>query len=197
MQTEEELKLLSNQARFISGIISGEIKFVGRERKELLQEIIDKGFDPIRGQGHTPVHQAVAGGEESPAEEDPSSCYYEYLIYIPLRSVNGEHVQHLLTRISEIEEAMRSSHTGHGEARSDRVAAGHHDVSEDSEAAAPRRRRRKRSAADSVPMDDDDDDEEEEAAEMCDCLRLAAIVRPEEHGGNTPTHLHRLLKSLS
>ncbi|KAE8778834.1 DNA topoisomerase 2 [Hordeum vulgare] len=74
MQTEEELKLLSNQARFISGIISGEIKFVGRERKELLQEIIDKGFDPIRGQGHTPVHQAVAGGEESPAEKTPAAA---------------------------------------------------------------------------------------------------------------------------
>nr|BAJ98770.1 predicted protein [Hordeum vulgare subsp. vulgare] len=89
---------------------------------------------------------------------------------------------------------MRSSHTGHGEARSDRVAAGHHGVSEVSEAAAaaaPWRRRRKRSAADSVPMDDDDDDDEEEAAELCDCL--AVIVRPQEHGGNTPTHLHRLL----
>nr|XP_020168997.1 DNA topoisomerase 2-like [Aegilops tauschii subsp. strangulata] len=182
---EKELKLLSNQARFISAIISGEIKYIRRKMEELLQDIIDKGFDPILREGSLPVPddegEAAAAGE-SPDEEDPSSCYYEYLTSMPMRFFNDEYLQqHLLKRISEIKEAMRSSHTKHMDAQSDREATGNDCVPE--AAATTPRRRCKRSAAESVPIDDDDN-EEEAAAQLYDYLAAIVGLGPQQHAGN-------------
>ncbi|XBI96582.1 hypothetical protein VPH35_032847 [Triticum aestivum] len=187
----EELKLLSNQARFISAIISGEIKYIRRKMKELLQDIIDKGFDPILREGLLPVPgdegEAAAAGETA---EEHGSCYYEYLTSMPLGFFNDDYVQHLLKRISEIEEAMRSSHTDHGEARSGPEAAGDDGVSDSETAAAPRRRR-KRSAAESVvPMDDVYNDEEAAAA-LYDYLAAIAGLGPRQHEPGTVSTLQR------
>ncbi|KAM3391352.1 hypothetical protein ACQJBY_012809 [Aegilops geniculata] len=206
-QMEKELKLLSNQARFISCIISGEIEFAGRKMKELLQDIIDKGFDPILRvrEGSLPVPddqgEAAAAGE-SPDEEDPSSCYYEYLTSMPMRFFNDEYLQqHLLKRISEIKEAMRSSHTKHMmDAQSDREATGNDCVPE--AAATTPRRRGKRSAAESVPIDDDDN-EEEAAAILYDYLAAIVGLGPQKHAEpvtvstqqRRPTKKHRRKKS--
>jgi hypothetical protein len=48
---EDELKELKNKARFISCLISGEIKIVMRDLEELLQAIIAKGFDRLPKEG--------------------------------------------------------------------------------------------------------------------------------------------------
>ncbi|KAF7005297.1 hypothetical protein CFC21_020426 [Triticum aestivum] len=206
MQMEKELKLLSNQARFISAIISGEIKYIQRKMKELLQDIMDKGFDPILivREGSLPVPddegEAAAAGE-SPDEQDPSSCYYEYLTSMPMRFFNDEYLQqHLLKRISEIKEAMtRSSHTKHMDAQSDREATGNDCVPQ--AAATTPTRRCKRSAAESVPIDDDANDEEA-AAQLYDYLAAIVGLGPQQRAEpgtvsiqRRPTKKKRRMKS--
>ncbi|XBJ06009.1 hypothetical protein VPH35_024688 [Triticum aestivum] len=193
-QMEKELRTCLVQARFISWITSGEIKVHPRTMKELLQDIIDKGFDPILREGSLPVPddegEAAAAGE-SPAEGPTTTSTSPLRQWVSsVTSTCGIFSRGYLKWISEIDEAMRSSHTDHGKARSGPEAAGDGGVS-DSEppAAAAPRRWLKRSAAESVPMDDDYD--EEEAAPLYDYLAAIVGPWPQQHGEPVTVSIQR------
>ncbi|XBJ06011.1 hypothetical protein VPH35_024690 [Triticum aestivum] len=165
-----------------------------RTMKELLQDIIDKGFDPILREGSLPVPddegEAAAAGE-SPAEGPTTTSTSPLRQWVSsVTSTCGIFSRGYLKWISEIDEAMRSSHTDHGKARSGPEAAGDGGVS-DSEppAAAAPRRWLKRSAAESVPMDDDYD--EEEAAPLYDYLAAIVGPWPQQHGEPVTVSIQR------
>ena len=104
---ENELKLVSNKARFLSGLISGNIKWFHRNRGERLQEIIERRFDPIPVEW-LPVATGYEKEEDegSPAEDTTG---YEYLTGIPVCCIDERNLQDLLKRKSKLEEILRSA----------------------------------------------------------------------------------------
>jgi hypothetical protein len=111
LNVEDELKLVSNKARFLSGVASGDIKLINSKRGVLLQEIVERGFDPIPVEW-LPIETGYATDyekeedEESPAEVTTG---YEYLTSIPFVGFGDDTLHELLKRKSELEEIMRSA----------------------------------------------------------------------------------------
>uniref|UniRef100_A0ACD5UWN5 Uncharacterized protein n=1 Tax=Avena sativa TaxID=4498 RepID=A0ACD5UWN5_AVESA len=80
---EKLLKQVGNRARFLSGVLSGDINCINREKNELRQELMEKGFDPLPK-------------EENAERPDADSSDYDYLTKMSVGSLDEEYLQHLL-----------------------------------------------------------------------------------------------------
>jgi hypothetical protein len=93
---EDELKELKNKARFISCLISGEIKIVMRDLEELLQAIIAKGFDRLPKEG-----QMIS--MDIDMVSNPDVVDYAYLISMRVRCISKEYLCTLAEQTKKIE----------------------------------------------------------------------------------------------
>lgn len=193
---EKKLKQVDNRARFLSCVLSGDIKVLCKKQKELLQEIAEKGFDPLPKE----VLPAAPGDREENGRSSDvvHASDYEYLTSMTISTLNEGYLEHLLvlkkrfeTKVGLLRKAtpeclksekeptishdMQLLDANYIKAQSDRkvlivIASKDNNVFE----AAPRRQH-KRTAAEyleamAVLMDDDED-------------HLAGSLEDQEHSG--------------
>ncbi|CAM0902023.1 unnamed protein product [Alopecurus aequalis] len=183
---EKLLKQIDNRARFLSGVLSGDIKCINRKKNELRQEFVEKGFDPLPREVQ-PVVAIGATGVKKETEERPGvgASDYDYLTSMSVGSLDEEYLQHLLELKRRLEikvgllrkaapQCLKSEKEStlfartYNKAESDRDVMVHMAAKGSVSEAAPMRQR-KRTAVDSleasaVLMDHD----EEEAPELKD-----------------------------
>ena len=96
---EKLLKQVDNRARFLSGVLSGDIKCINRKKNELRQEFMAKGFDPLPKEVRVrPVVVIGATGDQEQTEERPGvgAGDYDYLTSMSVASLDEEYLHHLL-----------------------------------------------------------------------------------------------------
>ncbi|PGH13497.1 DNA topoisomerase 2 [Helicocarpus griseus UAMH5409] len=116
-EMQKELEKLNNQARFVQMIIDGKLIISKKPKKQLIQELKEKGFKPI-----SKVADAAKEGETSSVVEEEeeesedvelgSDCY-DYLLGMALWSLTKERVEKLRRQIGdkemEIDELIKLS----------------------------------------------------------------------------------------
>lgn len=113
---QREWKRLENQVRFILMVVKKEIVVANRKKVDLLEELLDKKFDPMpkekkkkiagtvkRGNKTTNVEvEADEADEEDGIEEaDTNSKNYDYLLSMPIWSLTLERVKKLQEQLNE------------------------------------------------------------------------------------------------
>ncbi|KAM3390629.1 hypothetical protein ACQJBY_012311 [Aegilops geniculata] len=93
---EKKLKQVENRARFLSCVLSGDIKIIPRKQKELLQEIAEKGFDPLPKEVLPAAVGATRDREENGSSDVVHASDYEYLISMTISTLNEGYLEHLL-----------------------------------------------------------------------------------------------------
>ncbi|XP_048553525.1 DNA topoisomerase 2-like isoform X1 [Triticum urartu] len=93
---EKKLKQVDNRARFLSCVLSGDIKIIPRKQKELLQEIAEKGFDPLPKEVLPTAVGATRDREENGRSPDVHASDYEYLTSMTISTLNEGYLEHLL-----------------------------------------------------------------------------------------------------
>ena len=119
---ELDLLKLDNKARFILGVVRGEIIVSNRKRADLFLELQQKGFTPMpkKKKGIDAVVAGAVEEEEDQEEESPEggkggvkASDYEYLMCMPIGSLTLEKVQELCAdkdRLEgEVDELRRTS----------------------------------------------------------------------------------------
>ncbi|XP_047069657.1 DNA topoisomerase 2-like isoform X1 [Lolium rigidum] len=92
---EKLLKQVDNRARFLAGVLSGDIQCINRKKNELRQEFIEKGFDPLPKEGQPVVIRPTG------VKEDASD--YDYLTKMSVSSLTEEYLEHLLVLKKRLE----------------------------------------------------------------------------------------------
>ncbi|XP_011621441.1 DNA topoisomerase 2 isoform X2 [Amborella trichopoda] len=112
---ELELLKLDNKARFILGVVNGEIVVSKRKRADLVLELRDKGFTPFPKKSKN-VEAALAGatpvdeeGEESPEVDDRgiNASDYDYLLSMAIGTLTIEKVQELCAEKDKLEHDVK------------------------------------------------------------------------------------------
>ncbi|KAF7019050.1 hypothetical protein CFC21_032275 [Triticum aestivum] len=94
---EKKLKQVDNRARFLSCVLRGDIKIIPRKQKELLQEIAEKGFDPLPKEVLPAAVGATGDSEENGRSSDVlHASDYEYLTSMTISTLNEGYLEHLL-----------------------------------------------------------------------------------------------------
>jgi hypothetical protein len=92
---EKLLKQVDNRARFLAGVLSGDIQCINRKKNELRREFIEKGFDPLPEEGQ-PVVIRPTGVKEDAMD-------YDYLTKMSVSSLTEEYLEHLLVLKKRLE----------------------------------------------------------------------------------------------
>jgi hypothetical protein len=92
---EKLLKQVDNRARFLAGVLSGDIQCINRKKNELRQEFIETGFDPLPKEGQPVVIRPTG------VKEDASD--YDYLTKMSVSSLTEEYLEHLLVLKKRLE----------------------------------------------------------------------------------------------
>ncbi|GAU30192.1 hypothetical protein TSUD_311430 [Trifolium subterraneum] len=114
---ERLLLIVDNKVRFILGVVNGEIIVSNRKKTELLIELKQKGFTPMRKGKSAEPQVAGANDDNSEGQEDgeqetvsrPVNVEgatwgdYEYLLSLPIGTLTLENVQKLLDEKAEKE----------------------------------------------------------------------------------------------
>ncbi|XBJ05304.1 DNA topoisomerase 2-like isoform X1 [Triticum dicoccoides] len=93
---EKKLKQVDNRARFLSGVLSGDIKIIPRKQKDLLQEIAEKGFDTLPKEVLPAAVGATIYREENGRSPDVHASDYDYLTSMTISALNEGYLEHLL-----------------------------------------------------------------------------------------------------
>ena len=94
----EDVRRLSNKARFIVAVVAGEMAIRGVKKAALLQALVKGGYDAMpRGKGKGRAKEAEAEGEGEGEEEEKEGDVrmgdYEYLLGLPLWALTLEKVE--------------------------------------------------------------------------------------------------------
>ncbi|XP_074308418.1 DNA topoisomerase 2-like isoform X2 [Silene latifolia] len=120
---QAELVRLDNQVRFILGVVEGEIIVCMRKKAELVAELRERGFTPIRRV--KPVEPVVGAIEDEVAEGSKELGYsaetateeslsdYDYLLFMAISSIYIEKVKELCANkdkvLNQIEDLKKQS----------------------------------------------------------------------------------------
>lgn len=119
---EDDFKILSNKVRFILAVINKEIVISNRKRADIINDLIKKGFDPIKKEKTKPKQlrtEILAEGEDEedeenePTSEDDKSSDYDYLLSMQLWSLTLERVNKLKKQLEEKEDELRRMKSVH------------------------------------------------------------------------------------
>ncbi|XP_010695093.2 DNA topoisomerase 2 isoform X1 [Beta vulgaris subsp. vulgaris] len=114
-----EMVKLDNQVRFILGVVEGDIVVCKRKKAEIVNELREKGFNPMPKQ--KPVEAAVVGAEddeetestegqqdtpENPASTAPQLSDYDYLLSMSIGSLTIEKVKELCANRDKVLEQI-------------------------------------------------------------------------------------------
>ncbi|XP_037557472.1 DNA topoisomerase 2-alpha [Dermacentor silvarum] len=111
-----EAKKLENQARFILEKIDNQIKIENRRRKEMIQTLRERGYDPDpivewkKQQAQQEDKQDSQDDEEEEKEEDKDggSASYNYLLGMPMWSLTRERKEDLLAKRDQKREEVET-----------------------------------------------------------------------------------------
>ena len=93
---QKKLNQVDNRARFLSGVLSGDIKIIPRKQKDLLQEIAEKGFDTLPKEVLPAAVGATIYREENGRSPDVHASDYDYLTSMTISALNEGYLEHLL-----------------------------------------------------------------------------------------------------
>ncbi|CAH0478764.1 unnamed protein product [Peronospora belbahrii] len=102
---QDQIKLLSNKARFILSVVDGKLIVNNRKKQELLEELIAQGYDQI-------VPKSRKKGDDEDSDEsmeeennmDDASKGYDYLLSMKIWSLTKERVDKLRTELQSFEQ---------------------------------------------------------------------------------------------
>ncbi|CEG41489.1 dna topoisomerase 2 [Plasmopara halstedii] len=99
---QDQIKLLSNKARFVLSVVEGSLIVNNRKKKDLLEELIAEGYDQI-----APKLKKKTDSEESNESEDEESNMtdaskgYDYLLSMRIWSLTKERVDSLRAELED------------------------------------------------------------------------------------------------
>jgi DNA topoisomerase-2 len=102
---QDQIKLLSNKARFVLSVVEGKLIVNNRKKQELLEELIAEGYDQI-----TPKSKKKNDTEDSnESDEDDTNVAdasrgYDYLLSMKIWSLTKERVDKLRAELQEREQ---------------------------------------------------------------------------------------------
>lgn len=109
---EVELLKLDNKARFILGVVKGEIVVNNRKRADLFLELQQKGFTPFPKKSKAVVAGATDDTEENEENSETTSTNgvrasdYEYLLSMAIGTLTLEKVQQLCADRDKLNEEV-------------------------------------------------------------------------------------------
>jgi len=107
----KDLKILSNKARFVEEVCSGELVVSNRKRKELLAELKERGYDLIPKDEKKNMSSEDENEDEEPVEESASDAElskgYEYLLGMKIWSLTFERAEELRRQRAEKAEEVK------------------------------------------------------------------------------------------
>lgn len=96
-QLQLEFERLTNQARFISMIVSKELVVSGRKRADVIADLRKKEFRPFpkisKAKAAGETEEVVENGEEEEQEDNDGSHDYDYLLNMAIYSLTKERVR--------------------------------------------------------------------------------------------------------
>ncbi|KAI9983167.1 hypothetical protein PInf_007094 [Phytophthora infestans] len=101
---QDQIKLLSNKARFVLAVVEGKLVVNNRKKQELLEELMAEGYDQI-----VPKTKKKPDNEDSNESEDEepnvadASRGYDYLLSMKIWSLTKERVDKLRAELQERE----------------------------------------------------------------------------------------------
>lgn len=101
----DQIKLLSNKARFVLSVVEGKLVVNNRKKQELLEELIAEGYDQI-----APKTKKKSDSEDSNESEEEdinvadASRGYDYLLSMKIWSLTKERVDNLRAELQEREQ---------------------------------------------------------------------------------------------
>lgn len=107
---EEQIKVLSNKARFVLAVVSGEMVVSNRKKVEILQQLIDDGYDQVLPNGgKAKKSSGDDDDDESDSEADASDAArgYDYLLSMKIVSLTKERVEKLRAELTAREDEHR------------------------------------------------------------------------------------------
>jgi DNA topoisomerase-2 len=104
----EQMKL-SNKARFVEAVCTGELVVSNRKRTEILQELQDKGFDTFAKDSKTSEETTSQDDEEETPDTSSDANIakgYEYLLGMKIWSLTFEKAEELRKQLEEKNQAL-------------------------------------------------------------------------------------------
>jgi DNA topoisomerase-2 len=104
----EQMKL-SNKARFVEEVCTGELVVSNRKRTEILQELQDKGYDTFAKETKTSEESASPDDEEEAPDTSSDANVakgYEYLLGMKIWSLTFEKAEELRKQLEEKNQAL-------------------------------------------------------------------------------------------
>ncbi|KAK1937919.1 DNA topoisomerase 2 [Phytophthora citrophthora] len=102
---QDQIKLLSNKARFVLSVVEGKLIVNNRKKQELLEELVAEGYDQI-----VPKSKKKANNDDSNESDDDetdlagASRGYDYLLSMKIWSLTKERVDSLRAELQEREQ---------------------------------------------------------------------------------------------
>lgn len=107
----QELKVLSNKARFVEEVCRGELIVSNRKRKELLADLQERGYDLILKEDKKAKFDEGEADDEDPVDESASDADlakgYEYLLGMKIWSLTFERAEELRRQKAEKEGELK------------------------------------------------------------------------------------------
>ncbi|ETK71439.1 hypothetical protein F441_21807 [Phytophthora nicotianae CJ01A1] len=102
---QDQIKLLSNKARFVLAVVEGKLIVNNRKKQELLEELIAEGYDQIvpKTKKKTDSEDSNESEDEEPSVADASRGY-DYLLSMKIWSLTKERVDKLRAELQEREQ---------------------------------------------------------------------------------------------
>lgn len=105
----EQIKILSNKARFVLAVVNRELVVSNRKKQDILQQLVDDGYDQIVAKT-TKAKKSGDDDEEESEEEDTATDAtrgYDYLLSMKILSLTKERVDKLRAELQAREDEHR------------------------------------------------------------------------------------------
>uniref|UniRef100_M4BBA0 DNA topoisomerase 2 n=1 Tax=Hyaloperonospora arabidopsidis (strain Emoy2) TaxID=559515 RepID=M4BBA0_HYAAE len=103
---QDQIKLLSNKARFVLSVVEGNLVVNNRKKQELLEELVAEGYDQITAKSKSKKKNDSNDPSESEEDDDnlaDVSRGYDYLLSMKIWSLTKERVDKLRRELHDCE----------------------------------------------------------------------------------------------
>ncbi|KAG2523814.1 hypothetical protein JM16_002302 [Phytophthora kernoviae] len=103
---QDQIKLLSNKARFVLSVVEGKLTVNNRKRQDLLEELIAEGYDQILPKASKKKSDSNTEANESDNEDNAADAGrgYDYLLSMKIWSLTKERVDKLRAELQDREQ---------------------------------------------------------------------------------------------
>lgn len=106
---EDQIKTLSNKARFVLAVVNQELVVSNRKKQDILQQLMDDGYDQIVAKASKAKKIGDDADEEEEEEDNASDASrgYDYLLSMKILSLTKERVEKLRAELQAREDEHR------------------------------------------------------------------------------------------